>query len=210
MGGYGSTRWNNAPTRGTTGESLALSTAAFASYVGTGNCAVDWTWERNGKAVGKVRGVVGREAVLLRYSVTGVGGDAGAVQDTLPLAWTACTYGGTRPWFVCSDCERCRRALYLPPSGSRFRCGECHDLAYSSTRMDALERATARVRAVQRHLKPTGGHDPFAVPPRPKGMRATTYERIRGELWECQMQRDEIFSRELAALTKRLDKVMKR
>jgi len=210
MGGYSSTRWGNTATRATTGDSFPLSTATLAPYMGDGRRAADWTWSRGGKPVGSVRGVVSREEVLLWYTLTRGGGESEAVQDALPLAWTSCTLGGTRPWFACPGCGTRRRVLYLPPAGGRFRCRACHGLAYSSTRMDALERTTERVRTVQRRLQPVGSYDPFAVPPRPKGMRATTYERIRGELNEAQFRRDEIYTHDLAALVKRLDRFTKR
>lgn len=210
MGGYGSTRWGNSATRATTGESFALSTAMLAPSMGDGNRAVDWTWSRGGRPAGSVRGVVSREAVLLWYTLTRAGGGAESVQDALPLVWTPCTFGGSRPWFACPGCGTRRGVLYLPPTGSRFRCRGCHDLAYSSTRSDALERATERVRTVQRRLKLVSGYDPFAVPPRPKGMRARTYERIRGELLDAQLWRDAVYTEDLAALVKRLDRVIKR
>ncbi len=194
---------------GTTGESFALATAALAPYMGEGSRAVDWTWSRGGKPVGSVRGVVSREDVLLWYTLTRAGGEPEHIQDVLPLAWTPCTLGGTRPWFACPGCGTRRRMLYLSPAGSRFRCRACHGLAYGSTRMDALERATERVRTVQRRLKPTGEYDPFAVPPRPQGMRARTYERILGELREAQFQRDEVYTHDLAAFVKRLNRFTK-
>lgn len=210
MGGYGSTRWGNSATRGTTGESFALSTAALTPYMGEGSRAVDWTWSRGGKPVGSVRGVVKHEEVLLWYTITRGGGESEHIQDALPLVWTPCTYGGSRPWFACPGCGTRRRVLYLSPAGSRFRCRECHGLAYSSTRMDALERATERVRTVQRRLQPTGEYDPFTVPPRPQGMRARTYARVLAELREVQFRRDEVYVEDLAALVKRFDKVLKR
>ncbi len=210
MGGYGSTRWHGTPTRATTGESFPLATAALAPYLGTGNCAADWTWRRGGEPVASVRGVVSREEVLLWYTATRVGGEAEHVQDALPLVWTPCTFGGTRPWFACPGCGTRRGVLYLPPGESRFRCRECHGLAYSSTRMEPLERATERVRTVQRRLKPVCSYDPFAVPPRPQGMRASTYERVQGELREAQFRRDEVYVQDLQAFVKRLEHFTKR
>ncbi len=182
----------------------------LAPYMGEGGRAAGWTWSRGGKPVGNVGGAVSREAVLLRYTLTRGGGEPEDVQDALPLVWTPCTFGGSRLWFACPGCATRRGVLYLSPAGSRFRCRECHGLAYRSTRMDALERATERVRTVQRRLKPVGSYDPFVVPPQPKGMRATTYERVREELREVQFRRDEIYVENLAALMKRLERFTKR
>lgn len=210
MGGYGSNRWGGEQVRATTGESFALSVAAVRPYLGEGNRAVGWTWSTNGKPMASVRAVVSREEVLLWYTVTCAGGEPEPVQDVLPLVWTACTYGGMRPWFVCAQCATRRQVLYLPLTGTRFRCRECHELSYSSQRMDAVARATERVRAVERRMGGEGKGALFAAPPRPKGMHARTYERLRNELWERQMRRDEILAHELAALVKRFDRIVKR
>lgn len=72
-----------------------------------------------------------------------------------------------------------RAARHSTPAVAAKRSGDYSaGGAANSMRMDALERATGRVRSVQRRLQLMGEYDPFAVPPRPKGMQATTYERI--------------------------------
>jgi hypothetical protein len=112
-----------------------------------------------------------------------------------------------------------RRRHVLAPTRYRNRmdtrrgvphCRQCHDLAHSSTRMDTLERATERVRAVRGRFGVTGRCDPFAVPPRPPGMRAATYARLRAELEAAQRQRDAACVQELASLTKRLNRFTRR
>jgi hypothetical protein len=61
------------------------------------------------------------------------------VKDTgqrLPITWTACHFGGRRPWFICSArvngryCGRRVAVLYL--GGEVFACRKCCGLAYES------------------------------------------------------------------------------
>lgn len=44
--------------------------------------------------------------------------------------WTACNYGGHRPWLICMDCGRRVAVLYL--RGKCLACRHCHDLTYRS------------------------------------------------------------------------------
>jgi hypothetical protein len=51
---------------------------------------------------------------------------------------TPCNFGGVRWWFRCPSCRskkqdgnRCGK-LYLPPTGIRYLCRDCHDLTYRS------------------------------------------------------------------------------
>ena len=102
----------------------------------------------------------------------------------VPLEWTACNFGGERPWFVCPgevDGVACGgRAAKLYYRDGLFLCRLCQDLSYASQgrvlRTSPLRKAQAiRLRA--------GGsldiRDPF--PPRPKGMQRATHARLHGE-----------------------------
>lgn len=50
--------------------------------------------------------------------------------------------GQGRVWFLCPDCQKRARKLYLPPTGGRFACRTCHRLSYRSRqhRLDPWER----------------------------------------------------------------------
>ncbi len=105
------------------------------------------------------------------------------VDQVVPLVWTACQYGGERPWYRCPACDRRVSALYLPPDADRFACRHCHDLAYPSQRMSENDRLLERSRAIQRRL---GGDParllPWHVPPPPKGMHLRTDARLADAL----------------------------
>jgi len=55
------------------------------------------------------------------------------VDDPVDLVSEPGGFGGRRWWMVCPDCDRRVAALYLPPTGGRFRCRTCHGLTYAST-----------------------------------------------------------------------------
>ncbi|HEV2127703.1 MAG TPA: hypothetical protein VGR22_03695 [Thermomicrobiales bacterium] len=80
------------------------------------------------------------DTLTLEYRTRGRG-DAEWTPRTLRvwLEWTPCHFGGERVWFRCPGCLS-RRAVHFSVGGV-FRCRACHDLAYTSTREDAIERA---------------------------------------------------------------------
>lgn len=109
-------------------------------------------------------------AVELRYAV---GGEK--ICSRVALAWTACHFGGQRPWFVCpgTGCGRRTAVLY---GGRFFLCRRCQGLAYESTRRSPGERALCKAQLIRARLGGTANRlEPF--PPKPKGMHWRTYER---------------------------------
>src|SRR5829696_5569154 len=71
------------------------------------------------------------ERVILTYRHrSGPSGEWEDVQEPMPLAWTACNFGGERPWFVCPGAGCGRRAAVLYGPGKYFLCRHCYDLRY--------------------------------------------------------------------------------
>ena len=63
------------------------------------------------------------------------------IEYNIGLQWTACQFGGRRPWFLCPGvspdglvCSRRVRKLYRPPGARWFCCRSCWNLSYASTR----------------------------------------------------------------------------
>ena len=109
---------------------------------------------------------------LYRYRWHGV--QEQEVEDAVLLDWTPCTYGGSRPWFLCPHCGR--RCAVLHGAG-RFLGRLCYRLPYASqneTLDDRLLRKAQKLRA--RIGAPPSLDAPIA---RPKGMHRGTYARIR-------------------------------
>lgn len=93
------------------------------------------------------------------------------------VEWSACRFGGRRPWWRCF-CDR--RAVRLYEGGSGWRCRRCYRLAYLSQRQGEVNRAIERARAIRDRV----GAAPSLAEPlmfKPKWMRWATWERLRAE-----------------------------
>jgi hypothetical protein len=140
VGGYGSTRWGWRSTRVTTDEVPALDVRALARRgyfsAGPGHVAEGLeVWSSRDSAVGRI-GVEFRgdepHVITLEYHVCRSEEDRYTIRERVGLDRTRCTFGGSRPWFVCPGCGTRRAVLFCV--GGMFRCRVCHDLAYRSTR----------------------------------------------------------------------------
>ncbi|HEX2108928.1 MAG TPA: hypothetical protein VHF70_06600 [Rubrobacteraceae bacterium] len=123
------------------------------------------------------------------------------MQEPVPLSWTACTFGGERPWFVCpgAGCDRRVAVLYGP--GKHFLCRHCYDLVYESQRENAMDRALHKAQSIRKRLGGSANMmEPF--PEKPKGMHWKTYERLWWEHHEADME-------QLAGLREWLDRLEK-
>ncbi|HEV2124469.1 MAG TPA: hypothetical protein VGW38_17080 [Chloroflexota bacterium] len=124
MGGYFSTRLNYERTRQDTAGLLFLDVRAMKRRgVLQRGVLATWQWTRNdGEPAGTIGTYCDSDTLTLQCA-TRRPGDAGwtPVRDTVPFDTTPCQFGG------------------------RFRCRAYHDLAYTSTREDAVERADRRI-----------------------------------------------------------------
>jgi hypothetical protein len=94
----------------------------------------------------------------------------------VPLTWTRCHFGGTRPWFRCSGCGGRAAKIYLG-RGAVFSCRRCLKLGYRGQLESPWRRAITKARELQMQLG--GGPsllDPF--PSRPPRMHRQTYNRL--------------------------------
>ena len=126
--------------------------------------------------------------VVLRGAPDGVqvtferaGSDEGA--EWLAIDWTDRHFGGREAYFVCPACgERCR---HLVLKDVQFRCRTCHGLKHSSTRERIQDRACRKAAKLRKRLGSETG--PFAaLPDRPKGMHASTYDRLIHRLQQAE------------------------
>lgn len=151
-------------------------------------------WNGDGERVARIGyaargGFEGKvEAVELRYTATSQDGEPEDVQYKVPVTWTACHYGGARPWFLCPgvvDGRHCgRRVAVLYAADSYFLCRHCYGLAYASQQEGRALRLLHKAQATRERLGGSASMDqPF--PPKPKGMHWRTYERLRAEAEEA-------------------------
>jgi hypothetical protein len=160
-------------------------------------------WSRAGRQTGSIGGVVsdGRVTFFYRHRRSS-GGEWEDVKETVRLDWTACNFGGERPWFICPGAGCGRRIALLYGPGRYFLCRHCYDLVYQSQRDNAMYRALPKAQSIRKRL---GGSANMteSFPEKPKGMHHDTYERLFWEHHEAEME-------QLAGMREWLDKLEKK
>jgi hypothetical protein len=120
--------------------------------------------------------------VATRHSVTLYGQgdffDEALCYQNVRFDWTACRFGGERPWFVCPGARCGRRVTKLYRLNSPFACRQCHRLAYASQYRPEDEKNMWRAHKIRKRLTGEGGA-PDVFPARPIGMHLRTYNRLR-------------------------------
>jgi hypothetical protein len=126
--------------------------------------------------------------ILLFYRHrNGPGAEWEGVQEPVSLEWTACTFGGERPWFVCPGAGCGRRVAILYGLGRYFLCRYCYELVYESQRENGMYRALRRAQRIRERLGGSANMTkPF--PEKPNGMHWSTYERSWWEHHEAEME----------------------
>ena len=164
-------------------------------------------WSRADRETGSIRGVVEgaerpEQMILLYRYRGGLGGEWEDVQERVSLDWTACNFGGERPWFMCPGTGCGRRVAILYGPGKYFLCRHCYDLVYESQRENEMHRALRRAQTIRERLRGSANMTkPF--PDKPKGMHHETYWRLREE-------HDEAEIAQLAGMREWLDRLEKK
>lgn len=87
-------------------------------------------------------------------------------------------FGGFQHYFACPDCGRRCTCLFF--YSCHFACRRCYRLPYQSQRLRTCFRLQAKARKVEALLSGESLDDctGLDIPPKPKGMHTTTYERL--------------------------------
>jgi hypothetical protein len=142
-----------------------------------------WSWTRGEEPAGSIGVRPEWDAVVLIYRSQSWGGSEWkSFERRVPITWTACHFGGRRPWFICPVCSGgryCgRRVAVLYGAGELFACRHCCGLAYESQQEPVGQRGLGKAQKIRMQL---GGcqsmFEPF--PDKPKGMHWRTYDRLR-------------------------------
>jgi hypothetical protein len=145
MGGYDATRWNDERIRQDT-DPLRRLDVRLLNRIGAlrPGAMAHPSWSRRGEPSGNILTIMSRTrpCLTLSYSTQRPGEEWQPVRESVWLDATPCHFGGERIWFLCPGCNRRRAVLFSV--GGRFRCRQCHDLAYTSTREDAQDRSIRR------------------------------------------------------------------
>ncbi|WP_288076954.1 hypothetical protein [Pseudomonas sp.] len=142
-----------------------------------------WRWSRQGKVVASIDlAVESLERVRLSYRLTR-DGQAEEKDYPVPITWTPCHLGGSRPWFLCPCCGRRVAKLYI---STLFACRGCLRLNYRSQQASKRDRPIDRSFDLRRAL---GCDEGFLIRPaelirKPKGMHWRTFERKVEQLKE--------------------------
>jgi hypothetical protein len=145
-------------------------------------------WSRAGRQTGSIGGVAYRDQVTLLYRHRrGPAGEWEDIKETVPLTWTACNFGGERPWCICPGAGCGRRVAVLYGPGRYFLCRHCCDLSYGSQREDKMHRSLRKAQKIRERLGgSTNMMEPF--PEKSKGMHHKTYIRLFWEHHEAEME----------------------
>jgi hypothetical protein len=208
MGGVGSGNWYRFDKKTTTDEcpSVDVRYLLRKGLLKPGG-RFSLRWSRAGRETGSIGGVVsgdGRpeQITLLFRHRSGLGDEWENVQEPVSLDWTACNFGGERPWFICPGAACGRRVASLYGPGRYFLCRHCYDLLYESQRENKMHRALHKAQSIRERLGGSANMmTPF--PERPKGMHWETYERLWWEHHEAEME-------QLAGMREWLDKLEKK
>jgi hypothetical protein len=164
-------------------------------------------WSRAGRETGSIQGVVNggdlrNQVTLLYRHRSGQGGKWEDVREPVPLSWTACNFGGERPWFICLGAGCGRRVAVLYGPERYFLCRHCYDLVYESQRENEMTRALRKAQSIRERLGGSANMTkPF--PEKPKGMHWNTYDRLFWEHHEAEME-------QLSGMREWLDKLEKK
>jgi hypothetical protein len=193
LGGPGSGSWYRFDKKTTTGECHSLD-VRYLHREGllTPGRWFSLRWSRAGRQTGSIRGAVEgnvrpERVILLYRHRNGPGREWQDVRESVPLAWTACNFGGERPWFVCPGAGCGRRVAILYGPGRYFLCRRCYDLSYESQHEDKTHRALRLAQKIRQRLGGSANMmEPF--PEKPKGMHQETYMRMFWEHHEAEME----------------------
>ena len=149
-----------------------------------------WLWSRDGEpwAEAEVGLRLGPDwgVATLRYDIGSLTCATGPQNETVALTTTPCRFGGRRWWWRCPETDRRCAKVLLPNGGRRFLSRAAYDLAYASQAEDAIMRAHRRAAGIHRRLRSDARLAGAPAPPRPKGMRRRTYERLVAQLGEAE------------------------
>lgn len=86
---------------------------------------------------------------------------------------TACNYGGSRPWWLCPECERRCELLYL--WRGQIQCRQCAGLVYTTAQSGRLVRVTRKAVKCGDRIGYRYGD---RIVTKPKGMHWRTFQRL--------------------------------
>ena len=200
MGGSGSgNRWRYGK-KGTVDASKRLDIRYLKQHDMLRSGTYNMSWNRGGEPSGScaIRIVAGESMTVICRWRNGSNDEWQPMEKTISLAHTACALGGSRPWFVCPHCSR--RVAVLILDAGYVACRHCLKLTYGSCNEDLIDRSWRR----RDKYKARMGGDDINIYVKPKGMHQRTWERLRWQYQNAELQGWEWMESRLEALGGRL------
>jgi len=139
MGGTGSGNWYRWDNKTTTEEVKRIDVRYMRKKgLLKPNTRGSLSWTCGGKPSGDIRYTCYQHELQLHYRYRQHGGDWQPVEQRIPLERTPCNYGGERPWFLCSRCNK--RIAVLYGADVLFLCRHCYQLPYASQNQGYMDK----------------------------------------------------------------------
>lgn len=143
-----------------------------------------YSWSSGGEPYGTIDVRIEGYSIVLTFRARRSQDDEwrSVVEQAIPIVYTRCHFGRSRPWFRCSahsSGRLCgRRVAVVYCAGESFACRNCCRLAYASQREALRYRGLGKARKIRMRL---GGSLNLLedFPEKPKGMHRRTYDRLR-------------------------------
>ena len=134
----------------------------------------NWQWSRGSNVVASISLTVYTIASVTLDYRTRRNGEWQNKRYDIKVDWTACNYGGERPWWLCPCCGRRVAVLW---GGGTYACRHCQQINYDSTRTAESSKPFDRAGKIRKRLGwvPGVAH---GIGDRPRGMHMKTYLRL--------------------------------
>ena len=138
-------------------------------------------WSRNGNVTSSISYKAEHNTVRLIYKSRPYGGEWQDVDFKIPISWSDCRFGGSRPYFICQGLGCGKRVQHLYAGNPYFICRHCMRLVYQSQREELHDRAARRAEKIRERVGDEFGILDGPIFIKPKGMHWKTFYRLREE-----------------------------
>ena len=108
--------------------------------------------------------------------------------ERILTTWTDMHFGGRRQWFLCLSCDRRCVVIYKKGRAPLWGCRKCLDGRYASEHKSSQARRLQKAFKIRKRLEQMEGNLNLPFPERPRHMQHRTYERVRDEAKELELE----------------------
>ena len=139
-----------------------------------------YSWSCSGVPFGSISVITNGYSMVLTFSARRAPNTKWkSVEQRIPIVWTRCHFGRSRPWFRCSahsNGRLCgRRVAVIYCAGKSFACRNCHCMSYASQHEALGQRGLGK----KIRMRLGGSASLFdEFPAKPVGLHWQTYDRL--------------------------------